>query len=83
MSEMKKTTKEPSANDKIISERVRMARLAAGISQEELGRRVGGLTFQQIQKYERGINRISAGRLIEIAKALGKPVSHFYRGLSA
>jgi transcriptional regulator with XRE-family HTH domain len=52
------------------------------MSQEKLGQLLG-LTFQQVQKYERGVNRISAGRLFEVARVLGVPISFFYEGLSA
>jgi len=48
-----------------------------GMSQERLGEMLG-LTFQQVQKYEKGINRIGAGRLFEVAAILGVPVSFFY-----
>jgi transcriptional regulator with XRE-family HTH domain len=48
-----------------------------GISQEKLGEALG-LTFQQVQKYERGANRISASRLLEIARVLGVPIAFFY-----
>lgn len=56
-----------------------MRRMLAGISQEKLGDALG-LTFQQIQKYEKGANRISASRLQNIAKILGVPVSFFFDG---
>ena len=56
---------------------IRARRKALGISQAELGRRVG-LTFQQIQKYERGTNRVSASTLYEIAVVLSMPVSGFF-----
>ena len=57
-----------------------MRREALGISQVRLGRHLG-LTFSQIQKYERGWNRIGAGRLYQIASFLGVTVSHFFEGL--
>lgn len=60
-----------------IGARVKLARKIAGWSQQQLGD-VAGITFQQIQKYERGQNRISASRLVEIAKALNKPIAYFY-----
>ncbi len=59
-----------------------MQRMLAGISQEKLGEALG-LTFQQIQKYEKGTNRISASRLQQIAKMLGVPVSFFFEGAPA
>jgi transcriptional regulator with XRE-family HTH domain len=49
------------------------------MSQDELGRRIG-VTFQQLQKYEHGINRISAGRLYEISVVLDLPIAHFFEG---
>jgi transcriptional regulator with XRE-family HTH domain len=59
-----------SEKDKAIGERIRTQRMAIGMSQEELGSR-SGVSFQQVQKYEKGANRISAVRLSEIADALG------------
>lgn len=66
--------------DAYIGARVRLRRLMLEMSQEMLGNKLG-LTFQQVQKYERGINRISASRLFELATALKVPVSYFYDGL--
>lgn len=57
--------------------RVRMRRMLLGMSQEKLGEQLG-LTFQQVQKYEKGVNRIGASRLFEMAKVLGVPVQFFY-----
>ena len=57
-----------------------MRRILVGMSQEKLGEQLG-LTFQQIQKYERATNRISASRLFDIARILDVPVSYFYEGL--
>jgi transcriptional regulator with XRE-family HTH domain len=51
-----------------------------GMSQEKLGELLG-LTFQQVQKYEKGVNRIGAGRLYQIAHILGVPVGYFYEGV--
>ena len=48
-----------------------------GMSQEKLGEALG-LTFQQVQKYEKGVNRIGAGRLFQVARILGVPVTYFY-----
>src|SRR6201746_1021300 len=53
-----------------------------GMSQEKLGDMLG-LTFQQVQKYEKGVNRIGAGRLFEIARILGVPIDFFYDGVAA
>jgi transcriptional regulator with XRE-family HTH domain len=60
-----------------IGARVKLARKLIGWSQQQLGD-VADISFQQIQKYERGQNRISASRLVQIAKALNKPISYFY-----
>ena len=57
--------------------RIRMARLASGMSQETLADGLR-LTFQQVQKYEKGLNRVGAGRLTDIARILGVPVSYFF-----
>lgn len=57
-----------------------MRRESLGVSQGRLGRQLG-LTFSQVQKYEKGSNRIGAGRLFEIASFLGVPVSYFFQGL--
>ncbi|MEI9990431.1 MAG: helix-turn-helix transcriptional regulator [Rhizomicrobium sp.] len=51
-----------------------------GMSQERLGELLG-LTFQQVQKYEKGVNRIGAGRLFEVSRILGVPIDYFYEGV--
>jgi transcriptional regulator with XRE-family HTH domain len=63
--------------DAEIGQRVRALRLQRGLSQTELGNLIE-VTFQQVQKYEKGANRISAGRLQRIAEVLGVPVAHFF-----
>jgi transcriptional regulator with XRE-family HTH domain len=63
--------------DAEIGQRVRSLRLQRGLSQTELGNLIN-VTFQQVQKYEKGANRISAGRLQRIAEVLGVPVAHFF-----
>lgn len=60
-----------------VGSRVRLQRMLLGMSQEKLGEQLG-LTFQQIQKYEKGINRIGASRLFELARVLGVNVQFFY-----
>jgi transcriptional regulator with XRE-family HTH domain len=60
-----------------VGSRVRLRRMLLGMSQEKLGECLG-LTFQQIQKYEKGINRIGASRLFDLAKVLGVNVQYFY-----
>ena len=65
-----------------VGSRVRIRRMQIGMSQERLGDLLG-LTFQQVQKYEKGANRISAGRLFEVSRILNVPVDFFYEGLAA
>jgi transcriptional regulator with XRE-family HTH domain len=64
-----------------VGKRLKHARLSLGITQEKLASLVG-LTFQQVQKYENGTNRVSASRLFDLASALQKPVSYFFEGLT-
>jgi transcriptional regulator with XRE-family HTH domain len=71
--------KSPSLTDKHVGSRVRMRRMMLDMSQTELGNDIG-LTFQQVQKYEKGTNRIGAGRLHEIARILQVPISFFFEG---
>lgn len=63
--------------DRHVGRRVRLRRTLLGLTQQELGEQIG-VTFQQIQKYERGTNRISASRLWEISRVLKVPVSFFF-----
>jgi len=65
-----------------VGNRVRIRRMLIGMSQERLGDMLG-LTFQQVQKYEKGVNRIGAGRLFEVARILNVPVDFFYEGVAA
>lgn len=65
--------------DILVGERIRQRRALLGLSQTALAQAVG-LTFQQIQKYERGSNRASASRLYEFAEILNVPISHFFEG---
>jgi transcriptional regulator with XRE-family HTH domain len=67
----------PNPIDVHVGSRVRLRRNMLGLSQEKLGEAIG-LTFQQVQKYERGANRIGASRLLELSRVLGVPVSFFY-----
>jgi transcriptional regulator with XRE-family HTH domain len=60
-----------------VGSRVRLRRMLLGMSQEKLGENLG-LTFQQVQKYEKGVNRIGASRLYDLAKVLGVTVQFFY-----
>lgn len=66
--------------DVIVGKRIRERRVAIGITQQSLGKALG-ITFQQVQKYEFGSNRVSAGRLYDIATLLKVPVSYFYEDL--
>ena len=74
-----KRTKAPDACDADVGRRIRAQRLLCHMSQTELGNRVG-ITFQQIQKYEKGVNRVGAGRLARIAEVLSVPVAFFFSG---
>lgn len=67
-------TDDDRAFDDRVGERIRAHRLAAGLTQSELARR-SGVTFQQIQKYELGVNRVAASRLFAISTAMGAPMS--------
>ena len=71
--------KTPNPTDKHVGSRVRMRRMMLGMSQEKLGDALG-LTFQQVQKYEKGTNRIGAGRLQQIAGILQVQVAFFFEG---
>jgi transcriptional regulator with XRE-family HTH domain len=71
--------KSPNPIDRHVGSRVRMRRVMLGLSQEKLGEAVG-LTFQQIQKYEKGINRIGASRLQQISRTLDVPPAYFFEG---
>jgi len=75
----KTKTRTPRASgpaDKDLGEKIRTRRVAAGMSQDTLGHALG-VTFQQIQKYEKGVNRVTVVRLEQIAGALGESVSYF------
>ena len=67
----------PHPVDVHVGRRLRLKRTILGLSQEAVGKEIG-VTFQQIQKYERGINRMGASRLFDFAKALGVPVAYFF-----
>src|SRR5271163_3010052 len=71
--------KAPNPIDKHVGSRVRMRRMMLGMSQEKLGNALG-LTFQQVQKYEKGTNRIGASRLQQIAHIVQVPVAFFFEG---
>jgi transcriptional regulator with XRE-family HTH domain len=71
--------KAPNPTDKHVGSRVRMRRIMLSMSQEKLGDALG-LTFQQVQKYEKGTNRIGASRLQQISHILQVPVAFFFEG---
>jgi transcriptional regulator with XRE-family HTH domain len=71
----------PNPIDVHVGARVRLRRTLLGMSQEKLGEAIG-LTFQQVQKYERGANRIGASRLFDLSRVLDVPVSFFYDDMS-
>ncbi|MBN8551558.1 MAG: helix-turn-helix transcriptional regulator [Caulobacterales bacterium] len=73
--------RKPNPIDIHVGSRVRMRRKLMGVSQEKLAEALG-LTFQQVQKYERGVNRVSASKLFETSKFLDVDVSYFFDGLA-
>jgi len=66
--------------DRHVGTRIRERRVMLGLSQQQMADMIG-VTYQQAHKYERGINRISAGRLYEISRVLNVPIAFFYEGL--
>jgi len=78
----RRTRGRPDPVDVHVGSRVRLRRTLLGMSQEKLGEALG-LTFQQVQKYERGANRIGASRLHQIARVLDVPVTYFYDEMQA
>ena len=75
------TSDTPNPIDVHVGRRVRLRRKQCGLSQGSLGEALG-LTFQQVQKYERGANRVSASKLYEISRTLQTPVTYFFDGLA-
>lgn len=75
-------TRLPDPIDLHVGKRVKMRRMMLNLSQSDLGDE-SGISFQQVQKYEKGVNRVSASRLQEFAKCLDVPVSFFFEGLSS
>jgi transcriptional regulator with XRE-family HTH domain len=69
----------PSGIDRVVGQRIRWRRKELKLTQEKLGELLG-LTFQQVQKYEKGVNRVSAGRLFEMSTAMGVPITYFFDG---
>jgi transcriptional regulator with XRE-family HTH domain len=76
----KENKKKPNPTDTHVGSRIRLRRNMLGMSQEKLGENLG-ITFQQIQKYEKGTNRVGASRLQAIANILGVPVAFFFEDL--
>ena len=74
--------KKPNPTDVHVGSRIRLRRNLLGMSQERLGEKLG-ITFQQVQKYEKGANRVGASRLQAIATVLGVPVSFFFEEMPA
>jgi transcriptional regulator with XRE-family HTH domain len=77
-----RTGQRASVADRHVGARIRERRVMLGLSQQQLAKLIG-VTYQQAHKYERGLNRISAGRLFEIGQVLGVPVAWFFEGLEA
>lgn len=75
-------SKKPEAVDIHVGKRLELARQSMGVTQQELGEALG-VTFQQVQKYLRGTNRISAGKLYEAARFLNVEISFFFAGLDS
>jgi len=73
------TTRSARPVDVLVGQNIRICRMQRGLSQSDLAERVG-LTFQQIQKYEKASNRLGASRLIQVADALGVPLSTLFEG---
>jgi transcriptional regulator with XRE-family HTH domain len=70
----------PQEVDRYVGARIRERRILLGLTQQQMADLIG-VTYQQAHKYEKGINRVAAGRLYSIARALGVEVSYFYEGL--
>lgn len=70
------------ATDMLVGKKLEMRRIILGLSQEQMGEAIG-LTFQQVQKYEKGANRVSASRLFDISNVLGVSASYFFEPIGA
>ncbi len=79
---MSKSRRSPSSGriDDHIGARIRERRISLGLTMQDFAKTIG-ITHQQIYKYELGINRVSAGRLLEIARALDAPITYFYESI--
>jgi transcriptional regulator with XRE-family HTH domain len=69
----------PDAVDKLVGRNIRVFRLAKRLSQTDLAQQLG-VTFQQVQKYEKGTNRVGSGRLLKISSILGRKITDFFEG---
>src|SRR6266704_2015357 len=78
--DMKRSTNRTQDIDRHVGARIRERRIMLGLTQQQLADLIG-VTYQQAHKYERGINRVSAGRLFEVAQGLSVPVGYFFDGL--
>jgi transcriptional regulator with XRE-family HTH domain len=78
---MARKRKPPADHDRYVGERIREARIAEGFSQAELGDRLG-VSFQQVQKYEKGVNRLTSSRLELLVSALNRPLAYFFPNLT-
>ena len=78
----KRSRKTPNPVDVAVGRNVRIWRMSRGLSQQQLANRIG-VTFQQLQKYEVGANRIGTGRLVKLAAILGVPISALFEGTDA
>jgi transcriptional regulator with XRE-family HTH domain len=78
---MKRTTTQTQDIDRHVGGRIRERRIMLGLTQQQLADLIG-VTYQQAHKYERGINRVSAGRLFEVARVLSVPVGFFFEGIN-
>jgi len=76
----KKYSRGPTEVDRSVGDQIRRRRIILGLSQEKLADGLG-ITFQQVQKYERGSNRVSASRLYQTARLLDEPISYFFENL--
>jgi transcriptional regulator with XRE-family HTH domain len=79
---MRKSTSRIQDVDRHVGVRIRERRVMLGLTQQQLADLIG-VTYQQAHKYERGINRVTAGRLFEVARVLSVPVTYFFDGLEA
>jgi transcriptional regulator with XRE-family HTH domain len=76
------TARRAEAGDAVVGQNIRVQRLARRMSQSALADAIG-ITFQQVQKYEKGVNRVGAARLVRIARALGVPAAKLLAGIEA